>query len=84
MSEYTILSLERKNCSVNGNPRYEIYYQDSEGNFGHATTQSDAGFCYGITNDMYRDSDPRVMAELTFTRAGRVSNFKLTKKLWSN
>jgi hypothetical protein len=79
----TILKLERKNNSVNGNPRYEVYYQDEDGNFGHATTASDHAFCYGIANDMYRESDPRVMATLEFTKSGRISNLLVTKKLWS-
>lgn len=82
--EYKILSIERKNNSVNGNPKYEVYFEDPEGNFGHATTMSDAGFCYGITNNMYRESDPQVMATLHFTRAGRISGFKTTKKLWED
>jgi len=79
---YTIHKLERKNNSVNGNPKYEVYYSDENGNFDHATTASDHSFCYGITNDIYRESDPKVLATLEFTRSGRISDFKVVKKLW--
>ena len=80
-NEFRILRLERKNNSVNGNPKYEVYYIDSNGDFGHATTQSDAGFCYGITNDMRSASDPQVIAKLEFTKSGRVSDLEVIKKL---
>lgn len=76
-----ILKLERRNNSVNGNPKYEIYFQDTkDGNFGHAITASDYSFCYGIENDIYSRDDPKVQAEITFSRAGRITGFKVTKK----
>lgn len=77
----SILKMERRNNSVNGNPKYEIYFQDIEdGEFGHAITASDYGFCYGITNDIYTLDHPRVRAELSFSRAGRITDFKVTEK----
>lgn len=81
MQEYTILKLERKNNSVNGNPKYEVYFLDSDGNFDHATTKSDASFCYGITNGMYTTDDPRVVAQLSFNRTGKIDGYKLVKQL---
>lgn len=78
----TIHKLERKNNSVNGNPKYEIYYTTEDGHFDHATTASDHSFCYGIANDLYRESDPRVMAQIEFSKSGRITNFEVTKKLW--
>lgn len=78
-----ILQLERKNNTVNGNPKYEVYYEDEDGNFGHATTKSDASFCYGIANGMYTEASPQVMAQLRFNKSGKIDGFTLTKKLWS-
>jgi hypothetical protein len=81
MNEYKILRLERLNNSVNGNPRYTVYYLHiGTGDFGHAKTMSDAMFCYGIDNDMYTLNDPRVIAEMTFTRAGNIKSFNVIKK----
>jgi len=79
---YTIHKLERKNNSVNGNPKYEVYYSDENGNFDHATTKSDASFCYGITNGMYTESNPQVTASLSFNKTGKIDGFKLVKQLW--
>lgn len=81
MQTFTIHKLERLNNSVNGNPRYEVYYNDDEGNFNHATTTSDAAFCYGIENDIYTRDKPQVLAALEFTRAGKISGFTVTKKM---
>jgi len=61
----TIVSLERLNNSVNGNPRFKIH---TDG--GWYITSSDHGFCYSIEND-WRGKDTRD-AVLTLTRAGRV------------
>jgi len=79
---YTIHKLERKNNSVNGNPKYEVYYSDENGNFDHATTKSDTSFCYGITNGMYTESNPQVTASLSFNKTGKIDGFKLVKQLW--
>lgn len=81
METFTIHKLERLNNSVNGNPRYKVYYSDDEGNFNHATTTSDAAFCYGIENDIYTRDNPQILAALEFTRAGRISNFTVTRKM---
>lgn len=60
MSDYvlikTIESLERLNCSVNGNPRYRITFTDGSS----AVSQSDAGFCYSINNQEFRDVPVKV------------------------
>jgi len=79
----TILKLERKNNTVNGNPKYEVYYTNENGDFEHATTKSDASFCYGIANGMYTASNPQVMAQLRFNKTGKIDSFTVTKKLWS-
>jgi hypothetical protein len=79
---YTILKLERRNNSVNGNPKYEIYYTNESGILNHATTSSDSAFCYGITNDIYRESEPLVLAELQFTKSAKISGFKVVKQLF--
>ncbi len=84
MNEYTILKFERKNNSVNGNPKFEVYYTDADGNFGHATTKSDASFCYGITNGVYTDNQPQVTAQLSFNKTGKIDNYKLVKQLWKS
>lgn len=82
--EYRILRLERRNNSVNGNPKYEVYYEGEHGELAHATTQSDAAFCYGIANDMYTESNPRVMATLQFSKSGRITDLTVTRKQWGN
>ena len=41
--------ITRLRNSVNGNPRYVIHFTDGS----KATTMSDAGFCYAITNSEY-------------------------------
>jgi len=82
-NEHIILKLESKNNSVNGNPKYEIFYTDKDGAFNHATTSSDMAFCYGITNDIYSLDNPQVIARLDFTKSGRIKNFTVVKKLFS-
>ena len=79
-----IMKLERRNNSVNGNPKYEIYWLDSNGYLAHSTTQSDASFCYGITNDIYSEDKPQVWADITFTPAGRINSFKVISKIWES
>lgn len=78
---YKIYSLERKNNSVNGNPKYEIYFKNLNGEFDHATTASDYAFCYGITNDIYSLKNPKVMAKLEFSKAGKITDFKVIRKV---
>ena len=41
-----IISQERLNNSVNGNPRYIFTYKTEEGDYIEAKTASDAGFVY--------------------------------------
>jgi hypothetical protein len=61
-----ITRLERMGCSVNGNPRFSVGFDDAT----TAITSSDAGFCYGLTNPEYRDVPVRV----TYTKAGRIAD----------
>lgn len=62
-----VSSLERLNNSVNGNPRYRVTFTDGTS----AVTQSDASFCYGITNP-----DMRGELEVTYTRAGKIADMR--------
>lgn len=80
--KYQIIKLERRNNSVNGNPKYEIYWLDENDYLQHSVTVSDAMFCYGITNDIYHESKPQVWAEMTFTPSGKIESFKVTNKMW--
>jgi hypothetical protein len=73
MEKVHLLKLETLKNTVNGNPRYKLYYIDNQGNFTHAITQSDGGFCYGINNG--HPEGKEVM--LTFSRAGRVTDLKI-------
>ena len=62
----TIERLERMRSSVNGNPRYRIYFADG----GTATTQSDAAVAYGLENA----ENLGVPVTVTATRTGKVYN----------
>lgn len=62
----TIDRLERLNNSVNGNPRYRVYFTD--GSF--AVTSSDAACSYDLPNIM-RHTEPEVT--ITWTKAGRIA-----------
>lgn len=79
-----IMKLERRNNSVNGNPKYEIYWLDENDYLQHATTMSDAMFCYGMENDIYSLDKPQVWADITFTPAGRLNSFKVISKIWES
>jgi hypothetical protein len=59
-----VVSTNRLNNSVNGNPRYTVVFDDGS----VIETQSDAAVNYGITNREYRDQPHD--AELS--RAGRL------------
>jgi hypothetical protein len=64
-----IFNLKRLNNSVNGNPRYRVYFTDGS----IAVTSSDAAFCYGIENKEMRGE-----LEVTFTRAGLIADMSPT------
>jgi hypothetical protein len=59
--------LERLNSSVNGNPRFHVYFTDGT----DSITSSDAAFCYGIENP-----DMRGAVVVSFTRAGRIADMR--------
>ena len=61
-----ISSLERLYNSVNGNPRFHVWFTDGTGGI----TMSDASVNCGLTNPEYRG----VPVVFTFTRAGRISH----------
>jgi hypothetical protein len=63
-----ISSLTRLTNSVNGNPRYRIHFDDGSS----AITSSDSAFCYALNNPGYVGHH----VEVTFTRAGRVSDVR--------
>lgn len=79
-----IMKLERRNNSVNGNPKYEIYWLDDNGYLEHATTKSDAMFCYGITNNIWSEDKPQVWADIEITRGGKVGRFEVVSKMWES
>jgi hypothetical protein len=67
-----ILSVERLNNSVNGNPRFDITFTDNDGEFvtnqwTHRTS-SDSSCNYEVTN--YANSGERI--DVWLTKAGRV------------
>lgn len=71
MGEYVkrISQLERLRSSVNGNPRYRIYFTDAS----MMDTMSDASINYGIKNPEYRNGPVKVFT----TRAGKVWNIEV-------
>ena len=61
--------LERLNNSVNGNPRYKVYFEEDP--LHGYVTSSDAGFCYGINNPEMRGA-----VDVWLTRAGRIEHMQ--------
>lgn len=72
MAIRTISFLTRLNSSVNGNPRFRIHFDDGSS----AITSSDSMLCYGLENKE-NIGNP---VEVTFTRAGRVSDVRPTTR----
>lgn len=65
-----IISAERLNCSVNGNPRFVLTVERTvEGGTREIPTQSDAACNYEVTNYL---RGPQLV-DLWLTRSGRVS-----------
>lgn len=67
METKTISRIKRLDSSVNGNPRFEIGFDDATS----AVTSSDHGFCYEIGNDGMREGSTVGVA---YTRAGRIED----------
>lgn len=67
----TIERLERLKLSVNGNPRFKIYFTDGR----TATTQSDTSLSYSLENP----ENIGVPVTVTATPAGRVWNVEPVK-----
>lgn len=61
----TVQRLHRLNNSVNGNPRYRVFFTDGT----DAVTSSDAGFAYGIDNPEMRGP-----VSVEYTRSGRIAH----------
>ena len=61
----TIATIERRNSSVYGNPRFLIAFTDGTS----ALTMSDASFCYAIGNPGMRAGST---VSVEFTRAERI------------
>lgn len=68
----TIERLERLKLSVNGNPRFRIYFTDGQ----TALTQTDSSIAYGLENR----KNIGVPVTVTATPAGRVVNVVPIKK----
>jgi hypothetical protein len=62
---------------VNGNPRFNVFYENENGEFGHAKTMSDSSCAYGITN---KENIAPNWVELEFTKAGNIRYIKTTKE----
>jgi len=69
-----LVSVERLNNSVNGNPNYKIILDDSSGELIRTRSSSDCSWCYGY-------SDSWIGKTITYhmTRAGRIDYMQLTK-----
>lgn len=63
-----ITAIDRLNNSVNGNPRYDVFFRTDESSDWY-TTSSDAACSYDIEN-VYNRQD---CITLGLTRAGRIS-----------
>jgi hypothetical protein len=63
--------LTRLTNTVNGNPRFRVHFTDGSS----AVTSSDASFAYGLGNPENLDND----VEVTFTKAGRISDLRPVK-----
>ena len=71
MKEYErcVLSyIERKGCSVNGNPSYYIGFTDSEGVYHRGYTASDASAGYTASNYRYAENGTPIYLKYHFTR----------------
>lgn len=68
MTGLVIESLERRNNSVNGNPRWRVTFTSGL----VADTMSDAMVSYELNNPEFRDTP----LEVSFTRAGNIAYAK--------
>ena len=64
----TMISYERRNNSVNGNPKYMGVFEAENGDILRATTASDASCGYSFLNKQ----DKNRMVEYHITRTGNV------------
>lgn len=82
MSAHTlrrIWSITRLHCSVNGNPRYDIAFEDDPRR--PLRTASDHSFCYAVGNPDMREGS---LVRVELTRAGRISDISpATKEDWA-
>ncbi len=65
----TIEHIQRLRASVNGNPRFRIYFTDGP----PVTTMSDAMFIYAVGNAGMREG---CTVNVVLTRAGRISHME--------
>jgi hypothetical protein len=69
----TISRISRINSSVNGNPRYEVGFDDAT----TAISSSDHGWCYTVGNPGMKVGDT---VSVTYTKAGRIENMESANK----
>jgi hypothetical protein len=65
MHRKVIQSYERRNSSVNGNPRYRFHFTDGTTHDG----MSDAGWAYAVGNPGMREGST---VDIELTRAGNI------------
>jgi hypothetical protein len=66
-----VTGLKRLNNSVNGNPRYNVTFDNGT----NGNTSSDASFCYGIENPAMRGA-----VDVWLTRRGLIEHMEPCKK----
>ena len=67
LTDVSILTARRLNCSVNGNPRFDITFFDGDGEYTYRTS-SDSACNYDVENLLHS----RDRVNVYVTRAGRV------------
>lgn len=73
MADYELCrlhSIERRNCSIYGNPCSAVTFTDSKGNYHRAKTASNSSAGYTIDNYRYAENNAPIFLEYHFTRSG--------------
>lgn len=68
-----LISYERINGSVYGNPNYNVTLEDGNGDYIYTRSSSDASWCYGIDHTWLDKT-----VTYTTTRAGRIDYMQVT------
>lgn len=68
-----LISYDRINGSVNGNPNYDVTLEDGNGDYIYTRSSSDSSWCYGINGKWLNKT-----VSYTTTKSGRINYMKLT------